>query len=56
MALSFNEVREILAVCNLRIPVVYHLIEELIDNDEVISDGLLLKFLEIVNKDVDKLV
>lgn len=38
----------------MRIAIVHHFIEELINNDEVITDGLFLDVLEVAFEDIDE--
>ena len=40
----------------LRIAEVHHLIHELVDDDEVVANGLLLKLFKVFDKDGDKAV
>ena len=46
----------IFASVNLRVPVVADLVEELVDDDEVVADGLLLELVEVVLEDGDDAV
>ena len=47
---------ENLALRCLRITEIHHLIHELVDDDEVVADGLLLELFEVFDKDGDKAV
>ena len=47
---------ENLALRCLRVTEVHHLIHELVDDDEVVADGLLLEFFKVFDKDRDKAV
>lgn len=45
-----------LALCSLRVTKVHHFIQQFVYNDEVISDTLLLQFLEVFREDLHDLV
>ena len=47
---------ENLALRCLRITEIHHLIHELVDDDKVVTDGLLLELFEVFDKDGDKAV
>ena len=47
---------ENLALRCLRVTEVHHLIHELVDDDEVVANGLLLKLFKVFDKDGDKAV
>ena len=45
-----------LALGRLREPEVHHLVQQLVDDDEVIPDGLLLELLEVLDEYLDDAV
>ena len=45
-----------LALCCLRVSKVHHFVQQFIDDDEVVSDTLLLQHLEVFGEDLDDLV
>jgi hypothetical protein len=47
---------EDLRLGGLRVAKVHHLIQKLVNDDEVVADGLFLKCLEIFGKDLDDLM
>lgn len=51
-----NSLLQDLAFCGLWITEVHHLIQQLIDDDEVVSDTLFLQLLEVLCKHLDDLV
>lgn len=56
MRLRFDEILQNLELAGLRVAIVHHFIQELVDHHEVISDRLLLELLEVLDKDIDQLV
>lgn len=51
VGLGLDEPLEQLDLCGLRVAVVHHLVEQLVDNNEVIADGLLLHIFEVALED-----
>lgn len=56
MGLLGDVLLEDLGLGGLGVAKVHHLIEELVDDDEVIADGLFLEGLEVLGEDLDDLV
>lgn len=54
VGLGFDESFEELDFGGLRVAVVHHFVEQLVDDDEVVPDGLLLDVLEVALEDVDE--
>jgi hypothetical protein len=52
----FNESFEEFDLGGLRVAIVHHLVKQLVNNDEVVADGLLLDVLEVAFEDVDQRV
>lgn len=40
----------------MRVPKVHHLVQQLVDDDKVVSDTLFLKLFEVLREDLDDLV
>ena len=55
MTFSLDELLQDLELRVLRIPVVHHFIQQLIDDHEVITDALLFHLLEIFGEHLDEL-
>ena len=51
-----NALLENLALRCLGVAKIHHLIHELVDDDEVVADGLLLELFKVFDKDGDKAV
>lgn len=47
---------EDLGLGGLRVAEIHHLVEELVDDDEVVPDGFFLELLEVFGEDLDDLV
>ena len=47
---------ENLALSCLRVAKVHHLVQQFVDNDKVIADGLLLELLEVLDQHLDETV
>jgi hypothetical protein len=45
-----------LGLSRLRVAKVHHLVEQLVDDDEIVADRLLLELLEVLGEDLDDLV
>lgn len=43
-------------LCRLRVSEIHHFVEELINNDKVITNGFLLELLEVLGEDGDEFV
>mmetsp|Transcript_57148 Transcript_57148/g.135715 ORF Transcript_57148/g.135715 Transcript_57148/m.135715 type:complete len:257 (+) Transcript_57148:592-1362(+) len=56
VALLHDVLAQNLLIRDLRIPPVHHLVQQLVDHDKVVSDGLLLEFPEVVLEDRDDVV
>lgn len=54
IAFSLDEPLEQFDLCGLRVAVVHHLIEQLIDDNEIIANGLLLDVFEVALENVDE--
>lgn len=49
MRFCFDYLFENIVLCRLRIAIIHHFIEQFIDDNEVIFDGFLFEFLEVVH-------
>lgn len=56
MGLLCDVFLENLGLGGLRIAKVHHFVEQFVDDDKVVADGLLLECLEVLGEDLDNLV